>query len=289
VAVFDSILITGGRGMLAQALKRALQSRGLTANSPGHGELDLTDGLALADAFARYKPTLVLNCAAYTKVDLAEEQLEQAMDANARGPGLLAQSVAKHGAKLVHFSTDFVFDGKSERPYRPDDPDGALSVYGASKWLGEQQVRAFATDAIIIRTAWLYGPGGACFPQTILNAANAGKPLRVVNDQTGTPTYTRDLADATLALIEANARGTFHFTNAGETTWFDFTRAILDEFKIAADLQPITSADWQALRPKSAVRPAYSVLGTADYTRVTGKTPRPWREALADYRAALEA
>src|SRR5207249_635440 len=135
----------------------------------------------------------------------------------------------------------------------------------------------------------LYGPDGLNFVQTMINAARAGKPLRVVNDQIGSPTYTRDLAEATLNLIDAGATSIYHVTNSGQTTWFDFTKAILEEFNLKTELSPISSADWKKLHPDSAIRPAYSVLDTSKYTQTTGKTMRHWREALHDYRIALES
>src|SRR5439155_8497213 len=134
-----------------------------------------------------------------------------------------------------------------------------LSAYGRSKLLGERKLQEINPAAwLLIRTAWIFGPNGACFPQTILNAAKARRPLRVVSDQTGTPTYTRDLADATLALIDADASGLFHLTNSGQTTWYEFTQAIMDRFGLHPDLSPITSAAWQELRPQSARRPSFS-------------------------------
>jgi dTDP-4-dehydrorhamnose reductase len=280
----EKILITGGGGMLAQALIRAVRARGVEPVVLDRAALDISSPEQVDAAFAKHRPTLVLNAAAYTKVDLAETETDRAQAVNGKGPAVLSLHCADYLAKLVHFSTDFVFDGNSQRPYRPDDATNPLSAYGRTKLDGEKQLRS---GDLLIRTAWVFGPGGACFPQTILNAARAGKPLRVVSDQTGSPTYTRDLADATLALLDAKASGTFHFTNSGQTTWFDFTRAILDEFKVLAELQPITSAEWQKTRPQSAIRPTYSVLDASDFTQVTGQTPRPWRGALAAYHDAL--
>jgi dTDP-4-dehydrorhamnose reductase len=268
----------------------SLKLRGHTPLAPPRADLDITRESSLHAIFAEYKPTLVLNCAAFTQVDLAEQQEDLANSINGHALITLSAVSKRYNTKLVHFSTDFVFDGSATRPYRPSDPTNPLSAYGRSKLLGEQKVREFDPPGyLLIRTSWVYGPNGACFPQTMINAARAGKPLRVVSDQIGSPTYTRDLADATLNLIDANATGLFHVTNSDQTNWFDFTRAILDEFSLTADLQLITSADWQKLRPQSAIRPGYSVLDTSDYTRVTGKNLRSWREALHDYRLALES
>jgi dTDP-4-dehydrorhamnose reductase len=166
------------------------------------------------------------------------------------------------------------------------DAPAPLSAYGRSKLLGEQQVQQENSPGwIIARLAWLYGPGGASFPKTILNHARAGKPLKVVSDQVGCPTYTFDVAEAILSLVDKGAAGVFHLVNSGEVSWFGFTQAILEEFEVKTDLQPITAADWAQMRPDSAVRPAYSVLDTSDYVRVTGRSMRPWRDGLKDFRA----
>ena len=275
--------------MLAQALERSLRRKGHAPGLLSRGDLDVADPDQVAAVFAQYKPTLLLNCAAYTKVDLAEKEPDKADRCNGDALAVLAEQCARHNTKLVHFSTDYVFDGTLRRPIKPDHPTGPQSAYGRSKLLGEQHVRQINPPGwLILRTAWLYGPGGPCFPQTMINAARAGKPLKVVDDQVGSPTFTRDLADATLSLINAEASGVFHVANAGETTWHDFTAAILDEFSLKTDLSRTTSAEWKQTRPDSATRPAYSVLDTSDYARVTGRTMRDWRAALHDYRLALE-
>jgi dTDP-4-dehydrorhamnose reductase len=192
-------------------------------------------------------------------------------------------------AKFVHFSTDFVFNGDSNRPWREDDPTDPLSAYGRSKLLGEHMVaREGGSEWLIVRTAWLYGSGGPCFPMTMINAARAGKTLSVVDDQIGSPTFTRDLADATLNLIDAGASGIYHIVNAGQTSWHDFTAAILQQFGLKAELSKTTSAAWKRTRPDSAVRPAYSVLDTSKYSQITGKQMRDWREGLTDYHRALD-
>ncbi len=281
MALFDSILITGGKGMLAHALNRAIAARAKSASLLGHQDLDISDADAVAATFSRHRPTLVLNCAAYTKVDKAEEEIDRANAVNGAAVGILAAACRDYGARLVHYSTDFVFDGTKREPYRPDDATNPRSAYGRSKLLGEQQA---APDALIIRTAWLYGPGGPCFPRTMIQVARQKKPLTVVNDQIGSPTFTHDLADATLHLLDADARGIYHVVNNGSVSWFDFTKAVLEEFDENTQLSPITSADWKKTRPDSATRPAYSVLDVSAYQQKTGHHMRPWRQALRDYR-----
>lgn len=286
---YFSILITGGRGMLAQALERALRRKGHAPGILSRADLDVSEPAQIAAAFEQYKPTLLFNCAAYTKVDLAEKEPERADLCNGAALEALAEQCVRHKTNLVHYGTDYVFDGSLRRPIKPTDPPGPQSAYGRSKLLGEQHIaRINPPGWLIIRTAWLYGPGGPCFPQTMINAARAGKPLTVVDDQVGSPTFTRDLADATLSLINAEASGIYHVVNAGQTTWHDFTAAILEEFELKAELSRTTSAQWKRTRPDSATRPAYSVLDTSEYTRVTGRTMRDWRAALHDYRLALE-
>ena len=153
-----------------------------------------------------------------------------------------------------------MFNGYANSPYRADASTLPPPAYGRSKLAGELAVRSMLErEALIIRTAWLYGPGGPSFPKTMLDVARSGKPLRVVNDQRGAPTFTYDLAEATLNLIDRDAKGIFHVTNSGETTWFDFAKAIFEEFGLTPDLQPTTSAEWKKLKPNSAHRPSYSV------------------------------
>ncbi len=289
MSLYDSIVITGAAGMLAHALKRAFKARRLSFNAVARREWDITDPPQIELMFEDYQPTLVLNCAAYTKVDLCEEKQAECNDVNGTAVESLAEICRERRAALVHFSTDYVFDGSLSRPLRPDDPIGPQSAYGRSKLLGEQLLQAKAPERwLLIRTAWLYGPNGSCFPQTMINAAKSGKPLKVVNDQTGTPTFTYDLAEATLDLLDRNATGIWHITNSGETTWFDFTRAIIEEFNLKTDLSPTTSAEWKKLKPNSAIRPAYSVLDVSPYEKLVGKPMPHWRDALHRYRLALE-
>lgn len=289
---YDSVLITGGGGMLASALIRRLGARGRSAVALSRAALDVTSEPAVRAAFAEHKPTLVLNCAAHTKVDLCEQQEPLANAINGDAVGVLARACRDAKATLVHYSTDFVFDGRGTKPYLPTDATGPLSAYGRSKLLGERRLQENAPDRwYVLRTAWLYGRGGPCFPQTMVKVARAGKPLKVVIDQTGSPTLTDDLADATLNLIDASAAsGIYHATNSGQTNWFEFTAAILKEFGLeSTPLSSTTAAEWFKVKPDSAVRPAYSVLDTRPLEAATGKPMRAWREALVDYRQQVEA
>ncbi len=289
--LYSKILITGGGGMLAHALAAVFRERGHEAGLLSRDDLDVTNALSVVHQFTKHKPSLVLNCAAYTKVDAADKDYARAEDVNGKAVGLLAETAARHDAMLVHFSTDYVFDGSLRRPLRPGDPVGPSSGYGVSKLLGERMLQTVNPRRwLILRTAWLYGPGGPNFPQTMLNAARAGKPLKVISDQFGCPTYTFDLARATLHLLDAGARGIFHLSNSGQTNWFEFAQTIMQEFGVTpASLAPITTADWKAIKPDSANRPAYSVLDTSDYTNATGHTMPDWLDALRRYKGQIEA
>ena len=285
----ESIVITGGKGMLAQALLRELQRRGQTALAVERAACDITSAQDVRKLFDSAGPTLLINCAAHTKVDLCEDEPEKADAINGVGPGHLAAAAKSAGATLVHFSTDFVFDGTGDRPYRADDPTRPLSAYGRSKLLGEQAIQSSGLgDWLILRTAWLYGRGGPNFPRTMIERGRQGAPLKVVGDQVGAPTYTVDLAEATLDLLERGARGVFHVTNGGSTSWHDFARAALEDFEVPAALSPLSTAEWLKLRPKQAHRPAYSVLDLQAAEKALGRPMRPWREGLRAFRAEVD-
>jgi dTDP-4-dehydrorhamnose reductase len=288
--LYDSILITGGGGMLGHAMTDLLISRGHRPVALDRQQLDVADPSALKKVFADHKFTLVLNCAAYTKVDLCEQEKEKADAINGLAVGHLTSLCKSAKAALVHVSTDFVFDGSSRRPYVPTDPVHPLSAYGKSKLLGEQELQKNAPPRwLIVRTAWVYGRHGANFPRTIVQAAQAGKPLTVVNDQVGSPTYAVDLAEAILDLLDSGAGGIWHVTNAGQTTWYELATAALEKFGLVAEISPLSSAQWAQKRPNSAPRPAYSVLDLRPLCGQIGRPMRPWREALADFHHAVKA
>jgi dTDP-4-dehydrorhamnose reductase len=286
----QSILLVGDKGMLAHAIKRSLEARGVTSiTGVDVHNCDITDIPQIEMWFEDVEPTLVINCAAFTNVDACESKIDLANAVNGTGVGNLADVCRDHGATLVHFSTDYVFDGTLRRPLKPEDPVGPASAYGRSKLLGEQALRQNAPPRwVIIRTAWLYGPNGPNFPQAILNAAKAGKPLRVVSDQVGSPTFTFDLAEATLDLLDRGASGVWHVANSGQTNWHEFASAVLAEFGIDAPVEAISSADWAKIKPGAAVRPAYSVFDLTPFEQLTGRQMPDWRDALARYHAAIQ-
>jgi dTDP-4-dehydrorhamnose reductase len=278
MSLYDCILVTGSGGMLGRAITDLLRGRGANVVALRHGELDIGDAGAVAAAFAVHRPTLVLNCAAYTKVDLCEKETELAHRINGAAVGFLATECRGIGASMMHVSTDFVFDGALGRPYRPDDAVNPTQAYGRSKLAGERAlVTANPGKWLLVRTSWVFGRGGVNFPRTIINAARAGKPLSVVSDQHGCPTYATDLAAGIVDLLDRGQTGIRHLTNNGQTTWFDVATASLAEFGMAEyPVKAITSAQWQAIRPDSAPRPLYTVLESS--------TPlRDWRAALHDF------
>jgi dTDP-4-dehydrorhamnose reductase len=288
--LYDRILITGGGGMLARALAEQLRARSFTPSVRDRAALDISDPARVRAVFEERKPTLVLNCAAYTKVDAAEDEPARADAINGYAVGELVNQCALAGAKLVHFSTDFVFDGTSRKPYRVTDQPNPISAYGRSKLLGEEQVLANPScDALVVRTAWVYGRGGVNFPRVIVEKARQGQPLKVVNDEVGSPTYTADLATATFALLDAGSTGLWNVTNAGQVSRYEYARAILEIFGLKTELAPITTAEWFQIRPKQAHRPAYSVLDLEPLTRQLGRPMRDWRDALADFKRATDA
>jgi len=291
MSLYHSIVITGGGGMLGHALADLLISRGHAPVVLARGECDITNPHHLEHIF-RSPPTLFLNCAAHTKVDLCEEQRELADDINGRAVGKIAELCARYGTRLVHVSTDFVFDGAQRppyRPYRPDDAVHAIQAYGQSKLLGETELQRHAPrDWMIVRTAWVYGRHGANFPRTMVNAARQNKPLAVVADQVGSPTHTADLADGILALLDNGAKGIWHVTNSGQTNWLDFAQAALAEFGLGNEIKPLTSEQWLKIKPNSAVRPPYTVLDTSGFERLVGRPMRSWQDGLKDFAAAVK-
>jgi dTDP-4-dehydrorhamnose reductase len=287
LVINNSILLLGANGLLGKVFVSEFHRRGIPAHCLGHADCDVTDPAQVSSVFARLTPDIAINCTAYTKVDLAEKEPDQAFALNATAVANLARSAAAHRTRLVHFSTDFVFDGKSARPYQPTDPTSPMRGYGHSKLRGETLLQEIDPPGwLIARTSWLYGTTGPCFPRTILDRARKAQPLKIVNDQIGSPTYAPDLAQATLDLLDKNATGLHHLTNTGHCSWFDFAQAIVAEFGINADISPTSTADFLQLRPDQARRPAFSVMADSELAGLLGRPMRPWREGLADFRVA---
>jgi dTDP-4-dehydrorhamnose reductase len=241
-------------------------------------EMDITSFASVRKVLLTLKPRVVINAMAFTDVDGCESRQEQAFRVNGEGVRHLAEITAEIGAKLVHISTDYVFDGNKLSPYVEEDPVNPLSIYGKSKLTGEDNAR-LNPDHLVVRTQWLYGLHGRSFVETMLRLAKEKNELNIVNDQTGSPTWTVDLALAIRALIEKDCRGTYHAVNSGYCSWFDFAGAIFAEQGLEMRLQPITSE--KLVRP--ATRPLFSVLDCSKLQRDTGLEMEGWRDALKKY------
>ncbi len=247
------ILVLGAGGMLGKDVMRAF---GTLATGLSRAECDIADPTHIAKLgmgeFGR--PNWIINCAAYTKVDLAEQEKQAAYDANALGPSYVSSAAADLNARVIHISTDFVFDGSKTSPYTENDETTPLNEYGRTKLAGERNI----LPAIILRTSWLFGADGPCFPKTMIRVASSGKPLRVVADQIGCPTYTEDLAQTVADVVQANLPdGIYHATGHEPMSWFDFAkRSVAMAGVKCADISPIQTEDW----PTPAARPKYSVL-----------------------------
>jgi len=284
------VLVLGAAGQVGRALVAAPPPRAQVVALDRRG-CDIGDRGAVAAAVAAAKPDLVFNAAAYTAVDRAEAEPEAAALVNGAAPGWIAEACAQAGVRLVHLSTDFVFDGQSPRPYRAADPTAPLSVYGTSKRSGEAAVLAGAPDALIVRTSWVHSAAGANFVRTMLRLMRARGHVDVVADQIGTPTFAPSLADALWRLAAVGASGIHHFTDAGVASWYDFAVAIQEEaaahglLDAPAIVRPIASADFAAL----ARRPACSLLDKSDTWGLLGGSAPHWRvnlrACLSDIRA----
>lgn len=283
-------LITGGNGMLGTDLGRALEERGDEVFQVGHRALDISDKETVDRYADEILPDVIVNCAAYTKVDDCETNVDHAMKINGWAVEQLADAANRHDALLVQVSTDFVFDGTSTVPYEITDPVAPLSVYGKSKLEGEERAR-LAKRHVVLRTSWLFGANGWNFVEAIRKQILSGRTtLRVVDDQRGCPTYTPHLANAIVRLsdcvrAENELGGTYHYCDSPHCTWFDFATAIVDEMLADGSAPAGTHVDrtTTAEFPRPARRPAYSVLSTERYRHVTGHEPESWRDGLAEY------
>ncbi len=276
-----NVLLTGAKGQLGQAIESFVKNRNLPfrffyADST---KLDITNRDAVFHFVEENSIEFIINGAAYTAVDKAEEEPEIADSINHKGVEYLAQAAAEFGAKLIHISTDYVFDGTAEVSYRETDLVNPVSVYGLSKLRGEQAVKEFAKDWIIIRTAWMFSEFGNNFVKTMIRLMSERSELNVVNDQRGTPTYAVDLAEMILLIMDEPEwkSGIYHFTNSGETTWYDFALKIRELKGLeGCKVNPVTSAEYVT----AARRPAYSVLDRSKIESAFGVVIPEWEEAL---------
>lgn len=276
------ILVTGANGQLGREMRNVLE-----AEYPGNtlytdiDTLDLTDIKAIERFVISNDVTHIVNCAAYTAVDRAEEEKLECSAVNVDAVKNIARVADSNGVKVIHISTDYVFDGKSHRPYSESDKVNPISQYGTTKRSGETALLALAPESIIIRTAWLYSPYGHNFVKTILNRATDSTPLRVVADQIGSPTYAADLAHAIYKILRSQqwVQGIFHYTDSGVASWYDFAKAILElSGHVDKKVCPIPTTDY----PTVATRPYYSVLDTQRISATYDVVIPYWRDSLAD-------
>ncbi len=273
------IVVLGAGGMLATALVHELEEREQHYEALSERDLDITNDGRVATLLKSLCPRVVVNAAAFTDVDSAESHRELALNVNAQGAGNVAAAAHSVGATVVHFSTDYVFDGQKNGPYLPDDITNPINAYGFSKLEGERLVKEATGDHLIVRTSWLFGPGGKNFVSTMLKLGAERETLKMIHDQTGSPTYTRHLADGTLTMMEKGARGIYHLANFGTCTWYQFAREIFKRSGIAVDVLPCTTEAY----PTPARRPLNSVLDCTRSYEVLS-TPMPsWQAAVAQY------
>jgi dTDP-4-dehydrorhamnose reductase len=276
------ILLVGDRGMLGRAFRELFARQARAFEGYDLPELDATEPAQVAHLMRRAW-SAVINCAAYTNVDRAETDEPAAFRANATAPRVLAEACVSAGIPLLHFSTDYVFNGKANSPYLADAPMEPLGAYGRTKAAGEQAIRASGARHLIARTSWLYAPWANNFVRTMAKLTRDRPSLKVVDDQRGRPTSADHLAATSLALLDRGASGTFHVTDGGECTWYEFTVAIAKQLGRACAIEPCTTAEF----PRPAARPAYSVLDLSKTERLLGPMP-DWRKNLADVLGRLE-
>lgn len=283
------VLVVGAGGRLGRALSRADWPEDLAPIFAARADLDPLDPAAVAAALGAHRPAVILNAAGWTDVDGAERDPDGARRLNAELPAVLASAAATSGARLIHVSTDYVFDGEADRPYAETNPTNPLGVYGRTKREGEQAVLVAAPDSVIVRTAWLIGPDRPNFLTAILDRADSGQPLSVVEDQFGSPTTTDSLAVALIAVAGRLARdpstpgGVYHFAGAGEASWRDLAEAILTAREAAGGpAAPPVAGRPADTGPDRAPRPRRSPLASEALARDYGLTAPPWREAVAD-------
>ena len=278
-------LVTGASGQLGSDVVRVLRNQdGQDLLSLTSRELDITDAVAVDSVLTDYVPDVVINTAAYTAVDAAENDEDRALLVNGQGPSNLARLCARLGSRMVQVSTDYVFSGTADQPYAENAEPDPHSAYGRTKLAGERAVAAAVDAYYIVRTAWLYGTTGSNFVKTMLRLEQARDTIHVVDDQRGSPTWSLDLATGLVALVDREVPfGIYHYTNWGSATWYDLARAVFEGVGADPDrVRPTTTKDF----PRPAPRPAYSVLGHSRWNAVDLPPPREWRSAL---EAALPA
>jgi len=284
--VIIKVFITGSNGLLGQEVYKIFKDDGWTVTSASHKDLDITDLNQVRRTLASCNtPDVLINCAAYTAVDKAEEETEKANLVNGLGVRNLALACMELNISLVHISTDYVFDGSGSKPWRIFDERNPINAYGYSKYVGERYLEVISPKYFLVRTSWLFGSGGPNFVSTILRAALKQDELRVVNDQFGCPTYAPDLADALLKLVKAGAYGAYHITNRGVTSWCEFAKEIVRHAGLKVPVIPVSSDEF--VRP--ARRPKNSALDPFPLKETVGSLLPSWQDALSRFLAEIKA
>ena len=273
------VVVLGAGGMLATAVVDALEERGQHYIALSERDLDITVEGRVAGLLKGFRPRAVINAAAFTDVDGAESNREQAYAVNALGAGNVARVARGIGATMIHISTDYVFDGTKDGAYTPDDATNPINLYGAGKLEGERLVQSAAKDHLIVRTSWLFGPAGKNFVTTMLRLGSARDALKVIDDQRGCPTYTRHFAEGILTLFEKGARGIFHLTNDGSCSWFEFAREIFSQRGMDVRVEAIPTEQY----PTPAARPRNSVLDSSKANDILGGPLPLWQTALGQF------
>lgn len=273
------VIVTGADGQLGQDVVKLLHKKEYEVYGANRAVLDVSNESAVIDYVNEIKPNVIIHCAAYTNVDKAEEDQETAYKVNGLAAKYLAESADSVAAKMVYVSTDYVFDGNANQPYEIDHPTNPLGVYGETKLAGEQYVTELLKEHFIVRTAWVYGTGGHNFVKTMIRLGKERGEVGVVHDQKGSPTYTVDLANFILDLIETDKYGIYHATNGGECTWYEFAKEIFKQANLEVKVNPLTTD--QFLRP--AARPKYSVLSKERMVEEGFEPLRDWKEGLLAY------
>ena len=270
-------VLLGSRGMIGSALSKIFAGPSLAAFS--HQDLDITDYAGVEKMFRRLKPQLVLNAAAFTRVDDCEKFREAAFLVNTQAPAHLAELCRRNDAFFVHFSTDYVFDGHENRPYYEDHPANPLNYYGVTKWEADKKVMSSGCAHLILRSGWIFGKNGDNYVKKILRRAVAGAKLQAPSDQVGSPTYAEDVAKAVSNLLSVKATGVYNFSNQGHCTRLEQTAAILASYGLNNSVEAVKNDDLRL----PAKRPSYSVLDLTRYMDKTGDTPRSWLRSTAEY------
>ena len=284
------VWVTGANGLLGTALKQALFDQGIPFAGSSKSQADVTDLASMNHFYRKWGPfTHLVHCAAYTEVDLAESHPEEARKVNALAPAIIGSLASEHHFRVVHISTNYVFDGQSESPYLETDRIAPQTVYGRTKAEGEKHLLTAQPDACIIRTSWLFGTGGKSFVSTMLELMQQREEIRVVSDQIGKPTFAPDLAQ--IIILALDWSGIFHVANSEETSWYDFAQIIRFEALalgwpiVCKNILPVRTSEYGAAAP----RPLFSVLATQKIEKMLGSLLRPWREGLNEQLKAFDA